>query len=69
MDPRRKLAIIAAIGNGLMSREDVYNRYFLSPEKLLSWEKNFDRHGLRGLAAKAVRGRRHKRFIRTRPKK
>jgi hypothetical protein len=67
MDPRRKLAIIAAIGNGLMSREDVYNRYFLSPEKLLSWEENFD--GLRGPAAKAVRGRRHKRFIRTRPKK
>jgi hypothetical protein len=46
---RRKAAVVLAIRAGVISREQAYERYGLSPEELAVWEAAFDRHGIRGL--------------------
>src|ERR1700738_1957705 len=47
--PRRKAAVVVAMRAGVISREEAYERYALSPEELSAWEAAFDRHGIRGL--------------------
>ncbi len=46
---RRKAEVVAGVRNGLISLEDACNRYKLSAEEFLSWQRLIDRHGMRGL--------------------
>ncbi len=46
---RRKAEVVAAVRNGLISLEDACNRYKLSVEEFLSWQRLIDHHGMRGL--------------------
>lgn len=46
---RRKALIVAALRQGLLSREQACERYNLSLHELESWEEMIDRHGLPGL--------------------
>ncbi len=46
---RRKAEVVAGVRNGLISLEDACNRYKLSAEEFLSWQRLIDQHGMRGL--------------------
>ncbi|MEE8189457.1 MAG: DUF1153 domain-containing protein [Kiloniellales bacterium] len=46
---RRKAEVVAGVRNGLISLEDACNRYKLSVEEFLSWQRLIDDHGMRGL--------------------
>ena len=46
---RRKAEVVAAVRGGLISLDDACNRYKLSVEEFLSWQKAIDKHGLAGL--------------------
>ncbi len=46
---RRKAEVVAAVRNGLISLEEACNRYKLSVEEFLSWQRLIDQHGMRGL--------------------
>lgn len=46
---RRKAEVVAAVRGGLLSLEDACNRYTLTVEEYLSWQRSIDRHGLPGL--------------------
>ncbi len=48
---RRKAAVVAAVRTGVLSLEDACERYQLSVEEFLSWQRLIDRHGLPGLRA------------------
>jgi hypothetical protein len=41
--------VVAGVRNGLISLEDACNRYKLSVEEFLSWQRLIDQHGMRGL--------------------
>jgi hypothetical protein len=46
---RRKAAVVTAVANGVLSREEGCRRYQLSEEEFLSWQQAFETHGLPGL--------------------
>ena len=46
---RRKAEVVAAVRGGLMSLEDACDRYRLTSEEFLAWQKSIDQHGLAGL--------------------
>ena len=46
---RRKAEVVAGVRNGLISLEDACNRYKLSVDEFLSWQRLIDEHGVRGL--------------------
>ena len=46
---RRKAEVVAAVRGGLLSLDDACNRYRLTNEEFLTWQKSIDRHGLAGL--------------------
>lgn len=46
---RRKAEVVAGVRAGLISLEEACERYTLSVEEFLSWQRSIDRHGLRGL--------------------
>ncbi len=46
---RRKAELVAAVRGGLLSLEEACDRYNLSMEEFLSWQRQVDKHGLRGL--------------------
>ena len=46
---RRKAEVVAGVRAGLLSLEEACQRYTLSVEEFLSWQRLIDRHGLRGL--------------------
>ena len=46
---RRKAEVVSAVRNGLISLEEACERYTLSVEEFLSWQRLIDKHGLRGL--------------------
>ena len=46
---RRKAEVVAAVRAGVISIEEACQRYTLSVEEFLSWQRSIDRHGLRGL--------------------
>lgn len=48
---RRKAAVVAAVRSGAITIEDACQRYGLSEEEFLSWQRAFDAHGLPGLRA------------------
>ena len=48
---RRKAEVIAAVDGGLISLDEACQRYALSVEEFLSWQRAFDRFGQSGLRA------------------
>jgi Protein of unknown function (DUF1153) len=46
---RRKAEVVAAVRGGILSLDEACDRYKLSVEEFLSWQRSIDRHGLRGL--------------------
>lgn len=48
---RRKAEVVAGVRCGLISLEEACERYTLSVEEFLSWQRLIDRHGVRGLRA------------------
>ncbi len=46
---RRKAEVVTAVRNGLISMDDACERYRLSVEEFLNWERLVSAHGLRGL--------------------
>lgn len=48
---RRKAAVVNAVRTGLLSLDDACQRYHLSVEEFLSWQRLIEKHGVRGLRA------------------
>ena len=46
---RRKAEVVAAVRGGLLSLEEACQRYTLSVEEFLSWQRAVERHGIGGL--------------------
>ena len=46
---KRKLAVVIAVKNGVITLEEVCRRYNLSVEEFLTWQAMIDKHGVRGL--------------------
>jgi hypothetical protein len=46
---RRKAEVVAAVRGGLLSLEDALERYRLTSEEFLAWQRALARHGLAGL--------------------
>ena len=51
---RRKAQVVSAVENGSISLEHACERYSLSVEEFLSWQRVIEEHGLRGLRATRV---------------
>ncbi len=51
---RRKAEVVVAVRGGLLSLEEACERYKLTVEEFLSWQKAIDAHGLPGLRATRV---------------
>lgn len=51
---RRKAEVVAAVRGGLLSLEEACERYSLTMEEFLSWQKAIDQYGLPGLRATRV---------------
>ena len=48
---RRKAELVAAVRGGLLTLEEACERYTLTVDEFLSWQRSLDRHGLPGLRA------------------
>ena len=46
---RRKAEVVAAVRGGLITLEEALERYRLTSEEFLAWQRSIDRHGLAGL--------------------
>lgn len=46
---RRKAKVVAAVRGGLISLEEACQRYRLSVEEFLGWQRMIERHGVPGL--------------------
>lgn len=46
---RRKAQVVSAVRAGIISLDDACQRYTLSVEEFLSWQRLIDAHGPRGL--------------------
>ena len=62
---RRKAAVVSAVRAGLLSLEEACQRYHLSVEEFLSWQRLIDRHGMRGLRATRLQDYRLQRPLQT----
>ena len=51
---RRKADVVAGVRGGLLTIEEACERYTLSLEEFLSWQRLIDSHGERGLRATKV---------------
>jgi hypothetical protein len=51
---RRKAEVVAAVRGGLLSMEEACERYKLTVDEFLSWQRSIDRHGLPGLRATRI---------------
>jgi hypothetical protein len=52
--PARKAAVVATVRGGLLTLEEVCDRYNLTLEEYLSWQKSIDRNGLAGLRVTCI---------------
>ncbi|MBI1383640.1 MAG: DUF1153 domain-containing protein [Rhizobiales bacterium] len=57
---RRKAEVVAAVRGGLLSLDEACERYTLTVDELLSWQRSIDRHGLAGLRATQIQRYRDK---------
>ena len=46
---RRKAEVVAAVNGGLLTVSEVLQRYNLTLEEFVSWQRSFDRQGVKGL--------------------
>ncbi|HTV44372.1 MAG TPA: DUF1153 domain-containing protein [Stellaceae bacterium] len=46
---RRKAAVVTAVADGTLTREEACRRYQLTEEEFASWQLAFETHGLPGL--------------------
>jgi hypothetical protein len=46
---RRKAQVVEAVQAGMLTIEEVCERYSVSVEEFRSWQRSFERHGLYGL--------------------
>jgi hypothetical protein len=46
---RRKAEVVAAVRGGLLSLDDACERYRLTSEEFLAWQKSIEQHGMQGL--------------------
>ncbi len=51
---RRKAEVVAAVRGGLLSLDEACERYALTVDEYLSWQRSIDRHGLAGLRATRI---------------
>ena len=51
---RRKAEVVAAVRGGLITLEEACERYKLSVEEFLSWQRAIDKNGLPGLRVTRV---------------
>jgi len=51
---RRKAEVVAAVRGGILTLEEACDRYTLTVEEFLSWQKAIDQFGLPGLRATRV---------------
>jgi hypothetical protein len=49
--PRRKAQVVAAVRAGALSLDEACERYALTVEEFLSWQRAIDKYGLAGLRA------------------
>jgi hypothetical protein len=56
---RHKAAVVIAVWDGRLLREEACRRYQLSEEELLAWENAFKVHGISGLQATRLKIFRH----------
>lgn len=54
----RKAAVIAGLRAGAITTKEACQRYALSQEELLGWQRAFEADGMRGLCATRLRGQR-----------
>ena len=52
---RRKAEVLAAVRDGVLSREEACHRYSLSEEEFTAWQRSIKRHGLGGLRVTRLR--------------
>jgi hypothetical protein len=52
---RRKAEVVAAVREGLLTREEALRRYGLSSEELDAWEQSVSKHGVSGLRTTRIR--------------
>ena len=46
---RRKAEVVAAVRGGLLTLDTALDRYGLSPEEFMSWQRSIESHGISGL--------------------
>ena len=46
---RRKAEVVAAVRGGLLTLDEACERYRLTNEEFIGWQKSIDQHGLAGL--------------------
>ena len=46
---RRKAEVVAAVHGGLLTLDEACERYSLTNEEFLGWQKSIEQHGLAGL--------------------
>ena len=46
---RRKAEVVAAVRGGLLTLDQALERYRLTSEEFLAWQRSIDKHGLAGL--------------------
>jgi hypothetical protein len=46
---RRKAEVVAAVRGGLLTLDEALERYSLTAEEFLAWQRSIERHGLAGL--------------------
>ena len=46
---RRKAEVVAAVRGGLLTFENACERYGLSSEEFMSWQRSIEAHGIAGL--------------------
>jgi Protein of unknown function (DUF1153) len=46
---RRKAEVVAAVHGGLLTSDDACDRYEISKEEFMGWERLYERHGVKGL--------------------
>ena len=51
---RRKAEVVSAVRAGLISLEEACERYTLTNEEFLSWQRLIENHGMRGLRATRI---------------
>jgi hypothetical protein len=57
--PHRKAEIVTAVRNGFLSLDEACERYALSMEEYLTWQRGIELFGLAGLRVNRTQQRRH----------